>query len=288
MTEELSVCGVMVTYRRPSWVEVSLDTLARQTRRLDEVVVVDNDPDESARAAAERAGARYLPAGRNRGMAGGLHVGLEAAGDRHDLVLVLDDDDPPNGPDVVEGLVDFFVDTRRLDPTCAAVGGAGALFDARSGRSRRPDMRGPGRALPVDWIGSGMMVLYDVSALRAVGGPDESLFFAYEDLDIGLRLRRAGHSLYRDRDHRTQAVFDLPTKTPRPSPDRVYYSTRNLVVILGRESGRRRSAAIAVRLVAAALVRNPGCRVAATRAAVAGALDGLRGRLGPRGGTRSS
>ena len=55
--------GVLVTYRRPAALAEMLDRLGDQRRRLDTLVVVDNDLDESARAAvAAFAGSTTAPA----------------------------------------------------------------------------------------------------------------------------------------------------------------------------------------------------------------------------------
>ena len=47
------VHGVLVTYQRPDEVKAYLEALASQTRGVDTLLVVDNDPAESARAIVE-------------------------------------------------------------------------------------------------------------------------------------------------------------------------------------------------------------------------------------------
>ena len=98
--------GVLVTYRRPAALAEMLDRLGDQQRRLDTLVVVDNDLDESARptvaafAGLDTAPGRvdYVPAGANTGPAGGIALGMRSALDHatdDDWVVSLDDDDPP-------------------------------------------------------------------------------------------------------------------------------------------------------------------------------------------------
>ena len=77
-----------------------------------------------------------------------------------------------------------------------AVGLLGAEFDRRSGRLLRPtdeELTGP---VTVDYIAGGQMLMTRVAAVRAVGAFDPKLFFAFDDLDYCLRLRRGGFAIY--------------------------------------------------------------------------------------------
>lgn len=277
------VCGALVTYRRAHLLPVMLDALADQSVHLAHVVVVDNDPEESARAVVEERSIAYIAAGANLGPAGGLRLCVDALADAgHEWVMFLDDDDPPPGPEIVESMVDFLADAVAADPNCAAVGAAGALFDRRWGRSRRPDMSSSDRRLLVDWIGSGMFPIYRVADLVAVGAPDGDLFWGFEDLDIGLRLRAADKTLYRDRDYAIRRPYDHPPKAVvgAAATWRVYYATRNLVAIIRRDGSRCGAAVVGARSMAGAFVRSPGRRLAVARAAARGWRDGQRGVTG--------
>ena len=143
-------------------------------------------------------------------------------------------------------------------------------------------MNAPDRMLAVDWIGGNQFPIYRASALAEVGAPDATLFWGYEELDLGLRLRRAGYSLYRDRDYEVRTPFDHPKKVESgPAvPWRRYYTTRNLVAIMIRESTRLRATAIGLRCVAGALVGAKGRRLRTALSAARGLTDGLRGSSG--------
>jgi glycosyltransferase involved in cell wall biosynthesis len=278
----VSVCGLVATYRRPDWLNITLGALRSQTRPLDHVIVVDNDPARSAEAVAVAMGAEYVHAGENLGPAGAWGLGVETATGRFPWVMLIDDDDPPAGRRVVESLVEFFVLARSLEPNCAGVGPSGSTFDRRRGRSHRPDILSADRLLPVDWIGSGMFPLYDLGAINRAGGVDSSLFWGFEDLDLGLRLHSAGYLLFRDRDHCVGEPLAVPPKVAgaAASPWRRYYATRNLVRIVARESSRLWAVFVAGRSILGAAVRSPRRRLDATRAATLGALDAARARTG--------
>ena len=157
--------GVLVTYRRGEQLKDYFDALARQTRSLDSLVVVDNDVHESARSIVDDHGLRstkveYLVSGDNIGPAGGIALGmrhvLEDAAD-DDWILTLDDDDPPRTAELIETLERFADDLRRTDPHVGGVGLCGGRFDAsswslphrRGRRARRPGALVVGRRQPV-------------------------------------------------------------------------------------------------------------------------------------------
>jgi rhamnopyranosyl-N-acetylglucosaminyl-diphospho-decaprenol beta-1,3/1,4-galactofuranosyltransferase len=109
MSDRRRLFGVLVTFRRPTALGITLQRLAEQDRTLDHLVVIDNAPtDESRRAVA---GARAAAAaidhvempdnvGFTGGVAAGMRHVLELADDR-DWIVVLDDDDPVPFPTVL-------------------------------------------------------------------------------------------------------------------------------------------------------------------------------------------
>jgi glycosyltransferase involved in cell wall biosynthesis len=289
--------GVLVTFRRPEDLAGTLRACAGQSRTLDGLVVVDNDPTPLTQGTVERLApeAEYLPAAENLGPAGGIAWGMQRIlerADDGDWVVVLDDDDPPPRPTVFEELAGFAAESSRAVPATAAVGMNGARFDRARGRLVRvPDEELRGR-VEVDFFGGNQCPLYSVRALRAVGVARRDLFFGFDDLELGVRLRDAGYALYAPgrmwRDART-AWGGLGAR-PRPrllltEPSwRRYYSLRNLVVIL-RGCGSP-WAAVRVSLVVAVLkpVANLPFRPrVAWRTLVLGSRacrDGWMGRMG--------
>lgn len=278
------VGGVLVTYRRPELLGITLAALANQTHRLNHLFVVDNDSRESARTAVVgMPELTYVPSGANLGPAGGLRLGVEAAASSCPWVMFLDDDDPLPGPDVVASMVAFLATTLADDAACAGVGAAGALFDRRRGVSRRPDMSSPQRALSVDWIGGGQFPLYRTEALLGAGVPDPGWFWGFDDLDLGLRLRHQGWNLYRDRDFKVETSFGH-AKAAAPSAQsawRSYYTTRNLASIVRRESSLAHGFAVGLRTIGGAIAKSPpGFRLRALRSSTSGLIDMLTGGRG--------
>jgi GT2 family glycosyltransferase len=270
-------CAVLATFRRPESLRLSLDALMAQHHRPNFVVIADNDPDGSAGPVA---GENWpvpvvnVAMPRNLGPAGGWAAAIHRAQpreDRGEWMLVLDDDDPIEHPDTVGRLL-----ATTIGGEVAGLGLRGAVVTRPLGLLRRVS----GHAQPVDYLSSGGLPLYRWVALDAVGGFDESLFFGFEDLDLGLRLRRGGWSL-------VVAELGLPyvvadTNSTR-MPWREYYKARALVTVARRHLGLSVTALTALRLGlggARLLVQAHGPDLAAAR--IAGVGDGLRGRLGVR------
>jgi GT2 family glycosyltransferase len=80
---------IIITLRRAALLRNTLQALSRQTRPLDEIVVIDNGPDGDTEKTAREFGARYVPEPR-RGYGSARNRGLAEA--RGDILYFLDDD----------------------------------------------------------------------------------------------------------------------------------------------------------------------------------------------------
>jgi GT2 family glycosyltransferase len=250
VTESRRLFGVLVTFRRPAALEVTLERLAEQERRLDYLVVIDNAPSDASREAVARAtgtagSIEHLEMEENLGFTGGVAAGmrrvLEIADDR-DWIAVLDDDDPVPYPNVFSDLELFGEQMVAEDPKTAVVGIAGGRFDWRRGRIRRvPDteLRGP---VAVEYVAGNQVPFCLVSAVRAAGTFHAPLFFGLSEIEFGLRLGKAGYSLYGHGDlwrRRRQESGRLgrvlrPDWRLAPMNWRRYYVLRNSIYMLRR------------------------------------------------------
>lgn len=294
-----AVHGVLVTFRRRGSLRVVLQRLAEQTRRLDTLVVVDNEADPQVKGvvgsipdAARRV--EYVPASDNLGPAGGLALGsrtvLQAADDA-DWTVFLDDDDPPRTDDILLEITGFGVAMLRTDPNTAGVGLVGARFDTRTGQAVRVadhELHGP---VSVDYIGGGQFPCYRVASMRAVGLPESRLFFGYDDLEYGLRLRTAGWRLYVDgatwtRERRVwgwAGVDRVPSRKLQAVGWRDYYRTRNMTWILRRNGYHLTAARFVARRfakVAYNVPRSPATGLAHLSLGIRAAYHAYTGEMG--------
>lgn len=254
--------GVLVTFDRPETLANTLDRLTAQTRQFDFLMVVDNgviSPAESVTKvhAPPVRELRYVRTGANIGPAGGFALGmrevLEFAAD-DDWVFLLDDDDPPFFDDAIERAFRFALEQTARDAKTAGVGISGGRFAPRRGRVIRVGDDEISGAVPIDHVTGGGLPAYRVGPLRQVGVMRPELFFGFEELDMGLRLTRAGFKMYADgeawkerKEVKRRAGLLPPEQVSARRADstawrtadpswRRYYSLRNLIQIL-RESG---------------------------------------------------
>lgn len=293
MTEP-RVFAVMVTHERPDVALATLSAMLEQTRPPDSVTVVDHsrqampDPilEEGERVSILRTGENLGPAG---GLAVGTRRALELAGD-DDWLLFVDDDDPPADDLVIERLISFG-ERCRGHVELGGVGLAGGRFDRRWGLLRRVPDEELGGTVAVDYLGGNQFPCYRVGAIRYVGPPRADLFFGFDDLELGLRLRRAGFDLLVDGEDwglrrramgRAGMTARQAAAVRRRSSWRRYYGSRNLVW-LSLNYGARGAALVTLARssVLAGLADAWRARsFAAASPALRGGLHGWRSKLG--------
>jgi rhamnopyranosyl-N-acetylglucosaminyl-diphospho-decaprenol beta-1,3/1,4-galactofuranosyltransferase len=207
------VAAVVVTYARPDALRRSLLAIAAQSRRPDEVHVVDNAGDLDAAVWSDRAelAVHYHRMPENLGYAAGLSVGMRAAVDGGARYCwLLDDDSVPAG-DVLE--------------RCLQV--AGADPGVRRGIPRHEGPTGAEVVRHCDFVlVDGALVTKP--AIDDIGLPRADFFMMMEDVEYCRRLRRAGWDVVRlddtsiERAHLGSGAGAVPAP-----PWRGYYQTRN-------------------------------------------------------------
>jgi GT2 family glycosyltransferase len=239
--------AILVTYRRPVHLALSLNALATQTVRCRHLVLVDNGGDGLAESLLEQFSSKtgtevtYLVPTENLGPAGGFASGVTALSKQlsyDDWVVLLDDDDPLMHPEVLQRLQ---ASRQRLIDREIQLGGIGlkgACFDRRKLRTRSV-LNLDNRLAEVDHLHGGFAPMYRLRALMDSGGFRPELFWGFEELDVGLRITRRGWRLFADGEtlRATSRSTKLNTLTDRPSwiargcDPRQYYKRRNLILI---------------------------------------------------------
>jgi GT2 family glycosyltransferase len=278
--------------------------LALESLRGIETICVDNgSTDGSAEAVARRfPEVELIRTGANLGFAGGNNVGIRRALERGaDWVLLVNNDavaDP--------GLADALSRAAAARPDAGILackvlfedGGtvmyAGASFHALLGysgrrvgwgeRDRFHERRDVERA-------DGAAMAVSRGALERAGLLDDTLFAYVEDIELSLRVRRAGFAIVLVPDARVRHKGSASTGGGS-STTNLYYDTRNTIVVVERHRplprgarALRRGIVVGAHLAQAA--RHPARRAAA-RAVLDGWRDARTGRLGlrPAPGTR--
>jgi GT2 family glycosyltransferase len=293
---------VVLNFHTPDQTWLAVRSLASSFRVPDEVIVVNNGGElppmasVPASSGCDREAVRVIDPGRNLGFAGGVNAGiLDAFARSADFVLLVNSDAVLE-PDALDSLLQAAnrdasagilapLLLTRVEPS--RVASAGIDYSESTGRVRSV-MTG---ALAADMTGepfevsavSGCVMLIRRAAFEAVGGFDGEYFFSFEDVDLCLRARRAGHRVLCV--PRARAHHEGSHSIGKRSSRRIYFATRNhlrLAASLEPLTLRRlmRGAFIVV-LNAAYVLTSPDAPLVAGLAAVArGTRDHILGRYG--------
>jgi GT2 family glycosyltransferase len=298
------LAAVVLNFRTPELTRRAIGALLDSRRKVDELILVDNDPDSSCRELAFRADERvtYLPNEANLGFTGGMNRGIRYALDAGaQLVLLVNSDTvlPPEALGRLERALAEHPEAGIAAPILLAysdprrVASAGFRFHHRSGRVRQV---GFGSALDEiatpRWqsltAASGCVLLVRRELFERVGLFDEDFFFSFEDLELCLRARRADFETGLVGDARV--LHEGGASIPDASPIRFYFAARNHLLAAARGAPLRSPVARALRFgcifvlnVAHALRAHPGRLLTRLGAVFAGTRDFLRGRFGPAG-----
>lgn len=230
---------MIVNWNSGRLLERCLDCLIRQSRPADIVVVADNGSTDDSLSGIDsiHPSVRVIRLGKNLGFAAANNRAVEAVPDC-DWIVLLNPDAFPE-PDWLERMMDaalrhpeyaFFGCRMLSDADLGLLDGLGDAYHTsglvwREGHGRP----GSGKALQATEIFSpcAAAALYRRSAFAEIGGFDEDYFCYVEDVDLGFRLRLAGHRCLYVPDaivrHAGSAI------TGKNSDFSVYHGHRNLV-----------------------------------------------------------
>ncbi len=196
---------VIPNYNGARFLEICLRALLNQTYRPIEILVADNGSSDESAHVVERTApdATFLRLGRNRGFAGAANAGICVA--RGEWISILNND-----TEAEPGWLAECMAAGERHPRAAFLAAKILQFDERNRIFGAGDCflragigyrRGQER-LDCEELRSeaevfsacGCAALYRRSALEERGGFDERFFAYLEDVELGLRLRMAGHS----------------------------------------------------------------------------------------------
>ncbi|MCA8899801.1 MAG: glycosyltransferase [Hyphomonas sp.] len=212
-----TVTVLIPTFNRAEWLEQSLRSILSQTRRPDEIIVI-NDGSTDGTLAMLKAYAedvRVLSQA-NSGKAAALNKGLSKA--RGDLIWVFDDDDIA-APDALETLVSALA----ASPNAAFAYGRHSRFEIDGNGRKRSLPGGYWRdCAPESFLFETMLdmfvhqqaMLVPRALYEQVGGFDERLIRS-QDYEMLLRLAQAGNPVATSKVIFQQRVHDAPRGTLR-------------------------------------------------------------------------
>lgn len=192
------VSAVIPQWNRRDLLETLLRSIGEQTRRFDEVIVVDNGSTDDSAGFAERSGACVVRLDRNRGFAAAVNRGIEIA--RGDWIAILNNDVRLE-PEWLQTLLDragegWFAtgkilsarDPRVIDGAFDEISRAACAHRCGSGKT---DSAYWNRARAIRFA-SMTAGLFRRELFSEVGMLDERFVSYLEDVDFGLRCAKRG------------------------------------------------------------------------------------------------
>jgi GT2 family glycosyltransferase len=202
----------------------------------------------------------YIHTGRNLGFAAGMNVGIRKAlahGARRILLVNPDTIACPDAIEQLEACLDAAPRTGIVGPTVLSrfkpdrIESRGMSYSRRTGRMRLRGAgdrvaEGPGRlAGPIEVVDgvTGCFMLLTREVIDAVGLLEEDYFFSFEDLAYCLEARRRGFQTVLAGG---AIVYHEGGRSIGPtSPDRLYFATRNHLLMASRTGPTGRVGSVA-------------------------------------------
>jgi GT2 family glycosyltransferase len=233
---------IVPTYNGAHLLPTCLEAVARQTRRPDETVVVDDasTDDTSELLAARYPWVRVVRHQRNTNFVGAVNSGIgETTGE---IVVLLNNDTEPE-----PGWLAALVAPLEADPSLGATASKLLLFDRRDHLHSAADAFSPG-GVPfnrgawtrdtgqfdhsVDVFGAcGGAAAYRRSAIVEAGGFDGWLVSYLEDVDLSWRLQLLGYGCRFVPEARVYHVISATEGSLKSS----YYCGRNFLLVLASD-----------------------------------------------------
>lgn len=239
-----SYAAFIMTYQRVEILSETIEKLLAQTLPPSKILIVDNDPQNSAAQVINKFGntnISYHTVGYNSGPAGAAYWGLKMLFEEGwDWVLWMDDNDPPQFTDTLEKIfqIPLQYDAPEKIGMIGAVGVKFSLSKAKTIRIPDDELKG---IIEVDNIAGNMLPIVHRRVFEKGILPDINLFFGFEELDFSLAVIRAGfkvlvsgEELYRYRKNAGRLNFSRKLYQVKNIQKlwREYYSMRNVVYIL--------------------------------------------------------
>ncbi len=305
MTKESSVASVTIAYNSEKLLPRQLDALLRQSKPIDEIIVVNNASTDGTRRLLFEKYPRVtvLDLSANVGAGGGYAAGMAYAAieKKHDWVWLLDHDSLPADvglETLLQGLAGVQGFTESVGMLAPVPINSGTQLSYPGMLWSRGWIRPPSDMLhqPVCFvdavISSGSLIRSKV--IETIGLPRADFFIDFVDYEYCLRLRSHGYRIAVVRDSllehaignpRTINIFGHSRAWGGHAPWREYYKTRNEVFTMWNYFPDWRSKFSVLRRLlrhAAAIVAFGEKKRACLKMMLLGYLDGRPGRLGIR------
>lgn len=251
----INVAAVVVTYNRSKLLVECLESLLKQSRPVERIIVVDNGSTDGTDESLKQRGflanptVEYLPLGKNYGNSGGICRGIiHALKEEVDWIWVMDDDANPDGY-ALQKIIEAEVFKKNIYGS-AAVGSRKdkkkLCFPARTVNPRKNKYIEYHEELDdieeVAWIPF-LGFFIHAEMIRRIGLPDPDFFILDDDVEYSERAKKHGAKVYMVKSsiiyhpyQQTVPINVLGRKVYYRSmpPWKVYFDVRNKIIIAKR------------------------------------------------------
>ncbi|WP_161848861.1 glycosyltransferase family 2 protein [Athalassotoga saccharophila] len=220
----MKITALVVTYNRLEYLKKNLAALFDQSRKPDEIIVIDNASTDGTYEFLKDQKVKFVRLSENTGGAGGFSYGLNYAIENGaDWVWMMDDDAIPYN-DALKALEDAI--NKRPD--------AGVFLSQLVSDSNSK----PKEKIKSAWFGTFVGFAVRKEVVKSVGLPDSEFFIYADDYDYSIRIRKAGFKILRVHssliDHKDwikqKRVFRFPFSKPQVPAWKTYYLFRNPIL----------------------------------------------------------
>ena len=198
-----TICAVIPTHNRKALLSECLTALCNQTKKLDEIIVIDNASTDGTEdlAKSQFPGITYVGMSENTGSSGGFREGMKLAYEKgYDWIWVMDDDAVPM-IDALEKLLNpaallqdkvYALATAVLNRDRSICLDHRRLFDAKKVKEKQISAaKYKEDYFSID-TASFTGLLVSRNAIEGVGLPRKDFFIYYDDTEYSLRMREKG------------------------------------------------------------------------------------------------
>lgn len=204
-SDNFKIAAVVVTYNRLELLKICIDSLRRQTRKLDEIIIVNNSStDGSLEWLKEQKGLTVITQ-ENSGSAGGQYTGIKTAYEKGYDWILCTDDDAKFSLDYLEVLLKqvvlrdtFFLGGSVLNKKGEILINHRGLLHYNKIAKEQIQLPIPkakyncSNNIKVDFI-SYIGMFINSTVVKECGYPDTQLFLYHDDVEYCMRIRRKYH-----------------------------------------------------------------------------------------------
>jgi rhamnopyranosyl-N-acetylglucosaminyl-diphospho-decaprenol beta-1,3/1,4-galactofuranosyltransferase len=234
------IAAVVVTYNRKKLLRECLDSLLKQTRPLDSIIIMDNASTDGTEEMLRKKYLKnpifdYVNLGENTGGAGGFHYGIKRAYEKDfDWLWLMDDDVEPHKK-CLENLLKYKNISFCIHPLKIFNDGEEqiweGIFNKKTGqikffKKNKTFLKGKSFCYVNYGCFEGMLI--NRLIIKKIGLPDKNFFICYDDRLYGYLASRQTKVIFTNTakmnkkiDKRNIEISDLS----------LYYSTRNLFLL---------------------------------------------------------